>query len=107
MGIYNQKVIKLEIAISIPVELIEKADILAKLEYKNRAGIITSALKEYIRKIEDIEKLKERAVELYLADQLGYNELVSVIGRQNAESAKASKSILDRGNKIAEDFARS
>jgi metal-responsive CopG/Arc/MetJ family transcriptional regulator len=98
---------KLEIALSLPEGLIEKADIIAKLEYKNRAEIIKSALREYIRRIENIEKLKERATELYLADKLEYNELVIIIGRQNAESVKASKGILDRGNKIAKDIARS
>lgn len=97
----------MEIALSLPEGLIEKADILAKLEYKNRAEIIKSALKEYIGRIENIEKLKERATELYLNDKLGYNELVIIIGRQNAESVKASKRILDRGNKIAKDIARS
>jgi metal-responsive CopG/Arc/MetJ family transcriptional regulator len=100
-------VIKLEITLSLPEELIEKADILAKLEYKNRTEIIKSALKEYVRRIENIEKLKERATELYLADKLEYNELVIIIGRQNADSVKASKRILDRGNKIAKDIARS
>ena len=99
--------IKLEITLSLPEELIEKADILAKLEYKNRTEIIKSALKEYVRRIENIEKLKERATELYLADKLEYNELVIIIGRQNADSVKASKRILDRGNKIAKDIARS
>ena len=97
----------MEIALSLPAELIEKADILGKLEYKNRAEIIKSALKEYLRRIEDIEKLKERATELYLGDKLKYKELVIIIGRRNADSVKASKSILDRGNKIAEDIARS
>lgn len=97
----------MEITLSLPEELIEKADILAKLEYKNRTEIIKSALKEYVRRIENIEKLKERATELYLADKLEYNELVIIIGRQNADSVKASKRILDRGNKIAKDIARS
>ena len=95
--------IKLEIALSLPEGLIEKADIIAKLEYKNRAEIIKIALREYIRRSENIEKLKERATELYLADKLEYNELVIIIGRQNAESVKTSKGILDRGNKIASD----
>jgi len=97
----------LEIALRLPEGLIEKADILAKLEYKNRTEIIKSALKEYIGRIENIEKLKERATELYLADKLEYNELVIIIGRQNAESVKASKRILDRGNKVVKDIARS
>jgi len=65
-----------------------------------------SALKEYLRRIENIERFKERATELYLDGKLEYNELVIIIGRQNAESVKDSKRILDRGNKIAKDIAR-
>jgi metal-responsive CopG/Arc/MetJ family transcriptional regulator len=65
-----------------------KKEIAKLLEYKNRAEIIKSALREYIGRIENIEKLKERVTELYLADKVEYNELVIIIGRQNAESVK-------------------
>ena len=50
-----------------------------------------------------IEKFVKKAKELLSDDKLEYNELVIIIGRQNAESVKTSKGILDRGNKIASD----
>ncbi|NIA09349.1 MAG: hypothetical protein GWP10_06385, partial [Nitrospiraceae bacterium] len=90
----------------LPDELVEKTDILAKLEYKNRTETIKSALAEYLRRVEITMQLKEKAVESYLNDKLTYNELAAAIGRQNAESVKVGKRLLERSNRIAEDIAR-
>ena len=90
----------------LPDELVEKTDILAKLEYKNRTDVIKSALSEYLRRVETTMQLREKAVESYLDDKLTYNELAVAIGRQNAESVKVSKRLLDRSDRIAEDIAR-
>ena len=95
----------MRIDLRLPDELVEKTDILAKLEYKNRTDVIKSALTEYLGGIAATQ-LKEKAVESYLDDKLTYNELAVVIGRQNAESVKVSKRLLERGNRIAEDIAR-
>jgi len=94
------------IDLRLPDELVKKTDILAKLEYKNRTDVIKSALSEYLRRVETTMQLKEKAVESYLDDKLTYNELVVIIGRQNAESVKVSKSLLERSDRIAEDIAR-
>jgi len=51
-------------------------------------------------------QLREKAVESYLDDKLTYNELAVAIGRQNAESVKVSKRLLERSDRIAEDIAR-
>ena len=96
----------MRIDLRLPNELVEKTDILAKLEYKNRTEVVRNALAEYLRKIETTMQLREKAVESYLDDKLTYNELAVVIGRQNAESVKVSKRLLERGNRIAEDIAR-
>lgn len=94
------------IDLRLPAELVEKTDILAKLEYKNRTDVIKSALTEYLGRVETTMQLREKAVESYLGDKLSYNELAVVIGRQNAESVKVSKSLLERSDRIAEDIAR-
>ena len=94
------------IDLRLPDELVEKTDILAKLEYKNRTDVIKSALSEYLRRVETTMQLREKAVESYLDDKLTYNELAVAIGRQNAESVKVSKRLLDRSDRIAEDIAR-
>ena len=76
------------IDLRLPDELVEKTDILAKLEYKNRTDVIKSALSEYLIRVETTVQLREKAVESYLDDKLSYNELAVVIGGQNAESVK-------------------
>ena len=96
----------MRIDLRLPNELVEKTDILAKLEYKNRTEVVRNALAEYLRKIETTMQLREKAVESYLDDKLTYNELAVVIGRQNAESVKVSKRLLEGGYRIAEDIAR-
>jgi len=68
--------------------------------------VIKSALSEYLRRVETTMQLREKAVESYLDDKLTYNELAVAIGRQNAESVKVSKRLLERSNRIAEDIAR-
>lgn len=94
------------IDLRLPDELVKKTDILAKLEYKNRTDVIKSALSEYLRRVETTMQLREKAVESYLDDKLTYNELAVAIGRQNAESVKVSKRLLERSDRIAEDIAR-
>ena len=94
------------IDLRLPDELVKKTDILAKLEYKNRTDVIKSALSEYLRRVETTMQLREKAVESYLDGKLTYNELAVAIGRQNAESVKVSKRLLERSDRIAEDIAR-
>ena len=89
------------IDLRLPDELVEKTDILSKLEYKNRTDVIKSALTAYLGGVAATQ-LKEKAVESYLDDKLSYNELAVVIGRQNAESVKVSKRLLEESDRIAE-----
>lgn len=89
----------------LPEELIEKADIAAEVHKKNRTQIITEALREYLADIEDDEVFKEAVVELYLDDQIGFDVLTEFIGRQDAESVRASKTILEQGEDLADDLA--
>lgn len=89
----------------IPEELIEKADVAAKITHKNRTEIVTEALREYLDDIEDTEAFKEELVERYLADEIGYEVLKEFVGRQDAEAVRASKTLLDQGDDIADDLA--
>jgi len=89
----------------LPENLIEKADVAAEINKKNRTEIIKEALQSYLEDIEDDEKFKQAVVELYLDDQIGFDVLKEFIGRQDAESIKASKTILDRGEELADDLA--
>ena len=88
----------------LPTSLIEKADVAAEITHKNRTELITEALREYLKEIED-EAFKEAVVELYLDDQIGFDVLKEFIGRQDAESVRASKTLLDHGDELAGDLA--
>lgn len=89
----------------IPEELIEKADVAAKITHKNRTEIVTEALREYLDEIEDAEAFKEELIERYLADDISYEVLKTFVGRQDAEAVRASKTLLDQGEDIADDLA--
>lgn len=89
----------------LPDELVEKADIAAEITHRDRTAIVTEALREYLQEIEDDEAFRERVVELYLDDEIGFDALKAVVGRQDAESVRASKSLLERGEDIADDIA--
>lgn len=89
----------------LPESLVEKADVAAEVTHKNRTQIIKDALREYLEEVEDDEKFKEAVVELYLDDQISFDVLKEFIGRQDAESVRASKTLLDQGDEIADDLA--
>lgn len=89
----------------IPDELLEKADVAATITHKNRTEIVTEALREYLDGVEDEDAFREELVELYLDDEIGYDVLKTFVGRQDAESVRASKAVLDRGDDIASDLA--
>lgn len=89
----------------LPEDLIEKADAAAKITRKNRTEIVTEALREYLDEIEDEDAFKEEIVELYLDDEISYDVLTEFVGRQDAESIRASKTLLDQGDDLAEDMA--
>lgn len=88
----------------LPTELIEKADVAAEITHKNRTELVTEALREYLEEIED-EAFKEAVVELYLDDQIDFEVLKEFIGRQDAESVRASKTLLEHGDELAGDLA--
>jgi len=89
----------------LPDDLVEKADVAAEISKKNRTEIVTEALQAYLEEVEDDETFKEAVVELYLDDQIGFDVLKDFIGRQDAESVRASKIILEQGEDLADDLA--
>lgn len=89
----------------LPESLVEKADVAAEVDKKNRTEIVKEALQEYFEGVEDDETFKEAVVELYLDDQIEFDVLKEFIGRQDAESVQASKALLDQGETLADDLA--
>jgi metal-responsive CopG/Arc/MetJ family transcriptional regulator len=89
----------------LPDDLIDKADVAARVSHKNRTEILKEALREYLNEVEHDEEFKEAVIELYLQDELEFELLTRFIGRQNAESVRASKTLLDRGDALADELA--
>lgn len=89
----------------LPDDLIEKADVAAEVSHKNRTEVVKEALQGYLEEIEDDETFKEAVIELYLEDEISFDTLKEFIGRQDAESVKASKTILDQGENLADELA--
>lgn len=89
----------------LPEDLLEKADVAAEITHKNRTDIITEALQEYLDEVEDDEEFKEAVVDLYLDDRIGFAVLKEFLGRQDAEAVRASKTLLDQGDELADEMA--
>ncbi|ERG91267.1 MAG: copG family ribbon-helix-helix protein [Haloquadratum walsbyi J07HQW1] len=89
----------------LPEELIAQADVAAEVTHKNRTEILIEALQQYLEDKESDESFREAVVELYLDNQIEFERLTEVIGRQDAESVRASKQVLDRGEELADDLA--
>ena len=89
----------------LPEDLVEKADVAAKVTHKNRTEIIKEALRAYLEDAERDDAFKEAVVELYLDDQISFETLTEFIGRQDAESVRASKATLDQGEELADELA--
>ncbi|MFC5368546.1 ribbon-helix-helix protein, CopG family [Salinirubrum litoreum] len=89
----------------LPEKLVEQADIAAEVTHKNRTEILTEALQQYLDEKESDEQFRESVVELYLDGTIGFDALVAIIGRQDAESVRASKELLDEGERLADELA--
>ena len=89
----------------LPDDLLEKADVAAEITHKNRTDIIKEALQEYLDEVEDDEEFKEAVIDLYLDDKVSFAVLKEFLGRQDAEAVRASKTLLDQGDELADDLA--
>lgn len=89
----------------LPEELLTQADVAAEVTHKNRTELLIEALQQYLSEKESDDRFREAVVELYLDDEIGFEELAEVIGRQDAEAVRASRELLDRGEALADEMA--
>lgn len=89
----------------IPEELLEKADAAAEVTHRNRTELVVAALQTYLDEIEDEEEYKASLVERYLDDDMEYELLEAVLGRQDAAAVRTSKALLEDGETFADDLA--
>ncbi len=89
----------------LPDELLERADVAAEVTHRNRTEIVKEALRNYLDDVEDDEAFREAVIDLYLDDEIGFETLRAFLGRQDAEAVRASRSVLDEGEELADDLA--
>ena len=89
----------------LPDDLVDRADVAAEVTHKNRTEIVKEALRGYLEEVEDDEKFKKQVVELYLDEEISFDTLKEFVGRRDAESVRASKNLLDRGEEMADEIA--
>ena len=89
----------------LPEALVTQADVTAEITHKNRTEVVIEALRQYLADKESDEEFREAVVDLFLGDEIDYETLVDVIGRQDAEAVRASKDVLDRGEELADELA--
>ena len=90
--------------VQIPDELLEKATVVAMITDRNRTEIVAEAVREYLKHFEDDEKFKENLIERYFDDEIVFDSLAEVVGREDAEAVRTSKSILEQGEEIADNL---
>lgn len=88
----------------LPEELVQKADIAAEVDKTNRTEVIKRALLAYFEEVETDKGFKEAVVDLYLDNEIGFDVLKLVLGRQDAESVRASKALLADDGDLADDL---
>ena len=104
--IHNVRTMSEKVNFRLPEELVNKADVAAKVSHKNRTEIVKDALREYLQEVENREAFEEAVVELYLEEQIDFDTLKQFVGRQDAESIRASKALLDQGEDLSDELAR-
>lgn len=89
----------------LPEDLVERADLAATVESKNRTEVVTEALVAYLEALETQERYRESLVERFLDDEVGFVALREAIGLRDAEAVRASKALLDRSEEVSGTIA--
>ena len=89
----------------LPDALVTQADIAAEVTHKNRTEVLIEALRQYLEELGSEDRFREAVVELYLDDQIEFEKLAAIIGRQDAEAVRSSKQVLDRSEELADKLA--
>jgi len=96
---------KMKISLRIPKDLVERANVAAKITQKSRGEIVTEALRGHLAELEDEEAFKEDVFDLYLDGQISLGTLNQFLGSEDAESVHISKTLLDQGQGSSDESA--
>lgn len=78
-----------------PKKLVEKADTLASVMGEDRTSLLIDALREYLRKSGREDELKQEVAGAYYDDEIAFDELKELVGKEDAESFRVLKKQLD------------
>ncbi|MDQ2055659.1 CopG family transcriptional regulator [Halobellus sp. H-GB7] len=88
---------KMKVSVRIPKDLIQRANIAAKVTQKSRGEIVTEALRDHLAELEDEEAFKKDVFDRYLDGQISLGTLNRFLDSGDAESVRISKTLLDQG----------
>lgn len=91
-----------------PSGLIDRADALATVLESSRTAVLIDALREYLREAAHDDDLKQEIADAYYDDEISYDELVELVGHQEAANFRVLKQQLsdefieDLGDELAD-----
>jgi metal-responsive CopG/Arc/MetJ family transcriptional regulator len=94
-----------KISARFPQELLEEMDVVAVVEQTDRTDLMKQAIREFLKKARKDPALKEKAVELYLAGKISVKRLELLIGKEDTLAIKASKELMEQGERLARKLA--
>lgn len=94
-----------KVKFKLPDELLERADLAADINHSTRKELFKDALVAYLDDLEDQDAFRKAVIEQYMDNDVAFETLKGLIGRQDAEALKASKTLLDEGDAVASDLA--
>ena len=87
---------KMKVSLRIPKDLIQRANVAAKITEQSRGEIVTEALRNHLAELEDEEEFKKEIFDLYLDGKISLETLNRFLDSNNAESVRISKALFDQ-----------
>ncbi|WP_049926684.1 hypothetical protein [Halopiger goleimassiliensis] len=78
-----------------PDRLIDRADALATVLGSDRTDVLVTALREYLREATHDDDLKQEIAAAYYDDEITFEQLVDLVGREEAANFRVLKRQLD------------
>ncbi len=94
-----------KVKFKLPDDLLERADLAADINDGTRKELFKDALVAYLDDLEEQDAYRKAVIEKYLDDAITFDVLKGLLGRQDAEAIKASKTLLEGGDTVASDLA--
>lgn len=78
-----------------PHRLVDRADALATVLGSDRTDILVTALREYLQEAAHDDELKQEIAAAYYDDEITFDQLADLVGREEAANFRVLKQQLD------------